>query len=67
MDKERLSRRGIRPVYENGWAVCYVSMYDGWKLENVSFFLDFFALVGLLPAGVMYNFLISVVSIYIRQ
>ena len=31
MDKERLSRRGIRPVYENGWAVCFVSMYDGWK------------------------------------
>ena len=42
MDKERLSRRGIRPVYENGWDVCYVTMWDGWKMENVEFiFLDF--------------------------
>ena len=23
MEQERLSRRGIRPVYENGWDVCY--------------------------------------------
>ena len=30
-------------------------MTDG-KLENVEFFLDFLALVGLLPAGDMYNF-----------
>ena len=55
MDKGRLSRRGIRPVYENGWAVCFESMCDGWKLENVEFFFD------------MNNFLISVVSIFIRQ
>ena len=56
MDKERLSRRGIRPVYENGWDVCYNAMWDGWKLENVEFFWIFFASVGPLPAGNMYNF-----------
>ena len=58
MDKERLSRRGIRPVYENGWAVCFVTMYDGWKVENVEVFFGIFD---------MYNFFIPVVSIYIRQ
>ena len=58
MEQERLSRRGIRPVYENGWDVCYVAMWDGWKLENVEFFFGFFD---------MNNFLIPVVSIYIRQ
>ena len=42
MELERLSRRGIRPVYENGWDVCYNAMWDGWKLENGEFFLDFF-------------------------
>ena len=26
MELERLSRRGIRPVYENGWDVCYNAM-----------------------------------------
>ena len=42
MDKERLSRRGIRPVYENGWAVCFVSMCDGWKTGKCRvFFLIF--------------------------
>ena len=57
MDKERLSRRGIRPVYENGWAVCFVSMYDRWKTGKCRvFFFDFLALVELLPAGDMYNF-----------
>ena len=42
MDKERLSRRGIRPVYENGWAVCFVSMYDGWKTGKCQFFFWIF-------------------------
>ena len=56
-----------RSMKMDGPCAMYRCMTDG-KLENVSFFfLDFFALVGLLPAGVMYNFLISVVSIYIRQ
>ena len=50
----------------DGPCAMYRCMTDG-KLENVSFFLDFFALAGLLPAGVMYKFLISVVSIFIRQ
>ena len=39
-------------------------MTDG-KLENVEFFLDFLTLVGLLPAGDMYIFLIFVTSIII--
>ena len=55
-----------RSMKMDGPCAMYRCMTDG-KLENVSFFLDFFALVGLLPAGVMDNFLISVVSIHIRQ
>ena len=57
MDKERLSRLGIRPVYGNGWAVCCESMYDRWKTGKCGvFFGFFFASVGVLPAGDMYNF-----------
>ena len=55
MELERLSRRGIRLVYENGWDVCYVTMWDGWKLENVEVFFGFFD---------MNNFFISVVSCF---
>ena len=55
-----------RSMKMDGPCAMYRCMTDG-KLENVSFFFGFFALVGLLPAGVMYNFLISVVSIFIRQ
>ena len=55
-----------RSMKMDGPCALYRCMTDG-KLENVSFFFGFFALVGLLPARVMYNFLISVMSIYIRQ
>ena len=56
-----------RSMKMDGPCDLYRCVTDG-KLENVRFFFfGFFALVGLLPAGVMYNFLISVVSIYIRQ
>ena len=55
-----------RSMKMDGPCALYRCVTDG-KLENVIFFFGFFALVGLLPAGVMYNFLISVVSIYIRQ
>ena len=55
-----------RSMKMDGPCALYRCMTDGnWKM--LVFFFGFFALVGLLPAGVMYNFLISVVSIYIRQ
>ena len=44
-----------RSMKMDGPCALYRCVTDG-KLENVEFFLDFLALVGLLPAGDMYNF-----------
>ena len=51
-----------RSMKMDGPCAMYRCMTDG-KLENVSFFFGFFALVGLLPAGVMYKFF-DICSVY---
>ena len=52
----------LRPVYVNGWSVCFLYSVGKMNLENAEFFLDFLALVGPLPAGYG-NFLIFVTCI----